>query len=480
MPKSQPKPESQMLLRELPSVDRVLDVLGEKPGGAAAIRAELQELRRQILADELRGPLPSVDELAGRASEALAARRTAAAAYPRVVNGTGVLLHTGLGRAPLGEAAVDALGALSGGWSLLEVDPQTGDRKHRESLLLEPLLELTGAEAGLVVNNNASALLLGLMAVADGRDVVVSRGEMIEIGGGFRLPELLALSGCPLVEVGATNRTYTRDFADAVTWETGMMLVMHTSNYRIVGFTAAAPLNELVELGSGQGVPVFVDIGSGVLSPQDPSGPLHDEPDARSALAAGADLVCFSGDKLLGGPQAGILVGRADLIARCRRHPLFRAVRPDRLALAALAATLAQHRDDPGAVPVLAALARSRGEHMARAEALSGLLRRQFPGLRCSATDSEASAGSGSAPARPLPSAAVRLIWPGLEPAELARRLRTGTPSIFSKLWGGQVQLDMLGWLPGDDQRLCAALSALPPVVSPISDSSSSNSESTS
>ncbi len=468
----------QTLLRGLPSVARVLELLGEQAGAAAAIRRVLDDLRGQIRAGSWAGDLPTVDEVAGQVSAQLVAQRAAHAAYPRVVNGTGVLLHTGLGRAPLPEAAADALAELAGGWSLLEVDPETGGRKHRESLLLQPLLELTGAESGLVVNNNASALLLALMAVGNGRDVLVSRGELIEIGGGFRLPDLLALSGCPLVEVGSTNRTYIRDFADVLTWETGMVLVMHTSNYRVVGFTAAAPLDELVALGSGQGVPVLVDIGSGVLSPPDPSGPLHDEPDARSALAAGADLVCFSGDKLLGGPQAGLLVGRADLIARCRRHPLFRAVRPDRLALAALGATLAQHRADPSAVPVVAALARSRGEHMVRAEALCGLLRRRFPGAQVSTLSSEASAGSGSAPARPLPSAAVRLIWPGLEPDELARRLRTGTPAVFSRQWGGQVQLDMLGWLPGDDERLCAALSAMPAITTDITDSNPSDRES--
>lgn len=463
METSQPSPELQRQLRGLPSVDRVLEVLGEQPGAAAAIRGALAELREQIRAGALSGPLPTVEQLAAQVVAQLRDGRAALAAYPRVVNGTGVLLHTGLGRAPLAVAATEALNDLAGGWSLLEVDPETGGRKHRESLLLEPLLELTGAESGLVVNNNAGALLLALRAIADGRDVLVSRGELIEIGGGFRLPELLSLSGCPLVEVGATNRTYTRDFAEALTWETGLVLVMHTSNYRVVGFTAAAPLDELVELGSGQGVPLLVDIGSGLLSPGDPSGPLHDEPDARSTLAAGADLVCFSGDKLLGGPQAGILVGRAELIARCRRHPLFRALRPDRLALAGLAATLALHRDDPGAVPVLAALARSRGEHMARAEALCGLLRRSFPAAQFSTLSSEASAGSGSAPARPLPSAALRVLWPGLEAPELARRLRTGRPAVFSRQWGGQLQLDMLGWLPGDDQRLCEALASLPP-----------------
>jgi L-seryl-tRNA(Ser) seleniumtransferase len=462
MDPASPSPEVLHRLRELPAVDRVIAVLGDEPGATAVVRRVLDDLRASILAGGHEGDVPDSRQVATLVLSALAVARASGAAYPRVVNGTGVLLHTGLGRAPLPGSAVDAISAVAGGWSLLEVDPETGGRKHRESLLLEPLLALTGAEAALVVNNNAGALLLSLMAVADGRDVIVSRGELIEIGGGFRLPDLLKLSGCPLVEVGATNRTYTRDFAEALTWETGMLLVMHTSNYRVVGFTAEAPLSELVELGSGHGVPILVDIGSGLLSPPDPSGPLHDEPDARSTLAAGADLVCFSGDKLLGGPQAGVLVGKAELIARCRRHPLFRAVRPDRLALAGLAATLSLHREDPSAVPVLAALARSRGEHMARAETLMGTLRRRFAGARFTTVESEASAGSGSAPARPLPSAAVRVIWPGLEPDELARRLRMGTPPVFSRQWGGQVRLDMLAWLPGDDERVCTALAALP------------------
>lgn len=451
---SEPKDDLAARLRSLPSVDSVLARLGELPGAAQAVRAELGELRERLRAG---GVSLSEAALADRARARLLGQ--AQAGYPSVVNATGVVLHTGLGRAPLAPSAAAALSSADR-YAVVEVDPGDGRRRHREHALLDDLCALTGAEAATVVNNNAGALLLALQAVAAGRPVLVSRGELIEIGGGFRLPDLLGLSGCPLVEVGTTNRTYVRDYAAELTWETGLLLVMHTSNYRIEGFTHAPDLGELVDLASASAVPVLADIGSGLLAPPDPSLGLADEPDARTALAAGAALVCFSGDKLLGGPQAGVLVGRAELVARCRAHPLFRALRPDRLTLAALAATLRLHRDAPLEVPVLAALARSPAERRERALALARVLRSAVPGPAFEVVDSEASAGSGSAPARPLPSAAVRVLMAGLPAEELARRLRTGEPPVFPKLWRGQVQLDVAALRPGDDLRLVAAVAA--------------------
>lgn len=437
-------------LRALPRVDAVVEHLGPWPGAAAAVRAELELVRQSLR----RGaPLPDLDELARRARA-----RLTHAGYPRVLNATGVILHTGLGRAPLARSAAMAL-AEAEHYAVVEVDPSDGERRHREHALVRDLTEATGAEAATVVNNNAGALLLILHAIAEGRPVIVSRGQLIEIGGGFRLPDLLALAGAPLIEVGTTNRTYAKDFGEQLSWETGLMLVMHTSNFRIEGFAHEPGLAELHELGSTHAVPLVADIGSGLLLPPDPAMGLVDEPDAMTALAQGADLVCFSGDKLLGGPQAGIIVGRADLVARCRRHPLFRALRPDRLALTALHATLAVHREARHEVPVLAALLRSPAERRERAAALAARLRAALPpGVVVEVVDSEASAGSGSAPARPLPSAAVRLVVTGLPADELACRLRTGTPSVFPKLWRGQVQLDVAALHPGDDELLPAAV----------------------
>ena len=473
--------------RALPSVDRVLRLVAElasderpappAPDGAAELaRALLDEARGELGSepgDEPAGApaggaapvaVASTEELARRvlALLALQARPT----YPRVVNATGVLLHTGLGRAPLGEDAAAALAAIATGYSLLEVDPESGERRDRESRLLADLLALCGGESATVVNNNAAALLLALSALAAGREVIVSRGELIEIGGGFRLPELMALSGARLVEVGTTNRTYARDYAAALSDATGLILRVHTSNFRIEGFQHSAGRDELVELSRRHGVPLLEDLGSGLLRPA-ASGPLADEPDASSALAAGVDLVCFSGDKLLGGPQAGLLVGRAALVQACRRHPLFRATRPDRLALAALGATLAALRLNPARVPAAAAFLESPRERLERARALAGALAARFPGAGFRAENSAGSAGSGSLPAREVKSAAVELRWPGLAAEELARRLRTGDPPVFAALWRGVVRLDVLALRPGDEQRLARALAALPPPSGP-------------
>ena len=451
-------------LRELPSVDAVLQQLPEGAVGAPAVRAALDVVRQQVLSGALDGPLP--DAAAVAAGLLRAAEDPRDDAYPRVVNATGVVLHTGLGRAPLAPAAVAAVARAGDGYARVEVDLEDGQREHREAALTAELAALTGAEAATVVNNNAAALLLALGALAEDKDVLVSRGELIEIGGGFRLPELLDQSGARLVEVGTTNRTYAEDYGAALRWETGLVLVMHTSNYRVVGFQHSPTREELVAHCKDCAVPILEDIGSGLLVPGE--GGLASEPDARSALEAGVDLVCFSGDKLLGGPQAGVIVGRADLVARCRRHPLFRALRPDRLALTALAATLRQHRDDPEGVPVLAALRRSPAARLDEARALAARLRSAFTGLGegveapgVDVVASEASAGSGSLPARPLGSAAVVLRWPGREPEALARALRRGHPPVFAKVWQGQLQLDVAALLPGDDDRLVAALTAL-------------------
>jgi L-seryl-tRNA(Ser) seleniumtransferase len=458
-------------LRALPSVDRLLRDLGESsPRAADAARAVLDAARERLRADGRRGESaaatadraqdgPAIDP--GSLLAEVVARLDAAreGAYPRVVNATGIFLHTGLGRAPLAADAVAALAATAGGFQQLEVDPATGERRHREAGLLPDLRALTGGAAATVVNNNAAALLLALSALAAGRSVLVSRGELIEIGGGFRLPEMMRLSGARLVEVGSTNRTEARDYQAAVTADTALILRVHTSNFRVVGFQHSPSREELVALARAHGLVMLEDLGSGLLQPT--PGPLASEPDVRSALAAGVDLTCFSGDKLLGGPQAGLLVGREDLVARCRRHPLFRAVRPDRLQLTALGATLSLLASDPLGTPVREALARGARDVMERAQALAARLAARFPDARFAAQPSEAQAGSGSLPARPLPSAAVEVSWPGLDAEALAAALREGRPAVWASAGRGVLRLDVLALLAGDDERIVQAFSRL-------------------
>ena len=318
-------------LRDLPSVDRLLadERLAEAPHGLAvqAVRAALEHAREEIRAGRDPG---DVVELALR--ELTGAR---APSLRRVVNATGVIVHTNLGRAPLPRAALERVAEVAEGYSNLEYEIVAGSRGSRQSHLGGILERLTGAEEALVVNNNAAAVLLALAALAEGREVLVSRGELIEIGDGFRIPDVLARSGARLVEVGTTNRTRAADYEHAIGPDTAVLLRVHQSNFRVVGFTERPPLRDLVEIAQRAGLPVVDDLGSGALVD------LGDEPTVVASLAAGADLVCFSGDKLLGGPQAGIVVGRGDLVERLRRHPLQRAVRADKLTLAALEGTLA-------------------------------------------------------------------------------------------------------------------------------------------
>jgi len=475
-----PTPAAQR--RALPAVDRVLAELGASAADAApAVREVLDEWRAALAEGRPLPDGPAHDDgpawesaaLLRRAAEAVARRLAARppGAYARAVNASGIFLHTGMGRAPLAAEAARALAEIAEGFTLLELDPADGLRRHREQPVAEELCALIGAQSASVVNNNAAALLLCVVALAAGREVVVSRGELIEIGGGFRLPELIAQSGARLVEVGTTNRTYVEDYLAATTPATALWLRMHTSNYRVVGFTHAPTRAELAAAAHDRGLPLVEDIGSGLLWPPTPAGAfpgapvegLVHEPDARSALAQGADLVLFSGDKLLGGPQAGVLAGRADLVAACRRAPLFRALRPDRLALAALSATLAVHRRAPESLPIARALAADARELRARADSLAaqlGTSRAAQRGLRFRVVPSEAQVGSGSLPARTRPSFAVEIHGPADSGAELARRLRTGHPPVLPAERHGRVVLDVFALLAGDAQRLHAALDA--------------------
>jgi L-seryl-tRNA(Ser) seleniumtransferase len=366
-----------------------------------------------------------------------------------VINASGVILHTGLGRAPLPVHAAAAAAEAARGYTDLEVDRETGARGRRTARAESLLMALTGAEAALVVNNNAAALMLALAALATGKDVLVSRGELIEIGGEFRLPDIMAASGARLIEVGTTNRTRASDYRKALGRRTGMILKVHPSNYRVVGFTNSASLSELSEVARAAKVPLLYDVGSGLLDRYPEIPP--EEPAVTEALAGGADLASFSGDKLLGGPQAGILVGRPDLVDRLRRHPMARALRVDKLTVAALEAVLRLYATDRREeIPIWSFLSISQNRLMARAKALSQLFRGSV------ARHSEAVAGGGSLPGFGIPSAEIFL--PVKDPSRVAARLRQGRPAVFCRVEEAAVAFDLRTVPAEDDDRLVRAI----------------------
>jgi L-seryl-tRNA(Ser) seleniumtransferase len=423
-------------LRQLPAVDRVLaepvlDALASELGHAGAAdlaRAALDARRAELMA----GAEPAGDR---DAEAALIAGRVLALDGARlrpVVNATGVVVHTNLGRAPLPAEAVRAVAATAGAYADLELDLATGQRGSRQAHVGPLAARLVGAEAAIAVNNCAGALVLVLAAVARDREVVVSRGQLIEIGDGFRLPEIMAQAGARLVEVGATNRTRLDDYAAAIGPETALILRAHPSNFRVVGFTEEVAVADLARLGDERGVPVVDDIGSGLIRP-DPD--LPGEPDASGAIAAGAGLVLFSADKLLGGPQAGLIAGRADLVEAAARHPLARALRIDRLGVAALEAVLRLHADPErarAAVPVRRMIALPAEQVRARAERLAALTGGDV-------AETAARIGGGALPAVDLPSWACALPDPA---GDLHAALRTGEPAVLGRLEDGRLLLD--------------------------------------
>ncbi len=364
-----------------------------------------------------------------------------------VLNATGVLLHTNLGRAPLSADAVAAIKAAAGPTNL-EVDLADGDRGGRGSVAHEALARLTGAQAGLAVNNGAAALVLALHVLGRDREVVISRGELVEIGGSFRLPDIMEAAGCRLREVGTTNRTHLDDYRRAVTVDTGAILRVHPSNFRQDGFVHRPSTEEIAEVARAADVPFIDDIGSGLLRPHPAA---RDEPVAAEAVDQGADLVLFSGDKLLGGPQAGIVVGRGDLVERCRRAPLARALRLDKLRLAALEASLAAHeRDAREELPVWAMAAADLDDLRERAERIAA-------GCRGTPVETEAVLGGGSTPGARLPSWGVALTGPA---DDLATRLRTGDPAVVPRIIDGRVVTDLRSVPTEQDDALLSALRA--------------------
>ena len=425
-------------LRTLPSVDRVLAdprlADASRPLALAAARAALERAR-----DEIRAGGDPGDLVEATLAELAAARRPS---LRRVLNATGVLIHTNLGRAPLAQSALDRVVEVGGGYSNLEYDLDAGARGSRQEHLVGLLQRITGAEASLVVNNNAAAVLLALAALAEGREVIVSRGELIEIGDGFRIPDVLTRSGARLVEVGTTNRTRVADYERAIGPQTAVILRVHQANFRVVGFTEQPELGHLAEVAKRAGLPLVDDLGSGALSA------IGDESTAAASLAAGADLVCFSGDKLLGGPQAGILAGRADLIERLRRHPLQRALRADKLTLAALEGTLALALDPERArreIPVLRMLAEPVAAVRERAERLAGLVGGEVE-------ETVARAGGGALPLAELPSFAC-----AIEEA-LFDSLRAGESPVVGIVRDGRLLLDVRALADGEIDEVAHAV----------------------
>jgi L-seryl-tRNA(Ser) seleniumtransferase len=383
-------------------------------------------------------------------------------ALPQVINATGILLHTGLGRAPLSNSAISAIALASSSYTPIEIDLSSGERGQRADVVRQQLCDLTGSQSATVVNNNAAALLIALNTLASGREVIVSRGELIEIGGSFRLPEIMSASGAQLREVGTTNKTRLSDYAAAVNDSTGALLKIHPSNYQLSGFTQSVSVGELVALGRSHKIPVIHDIGSGALLNMTDYG-FGDEPVARASIEAGADLVLFSGDKLMGGPQAGIIVGCRNLVDRIEKNPLARALRVDKLTLAALSATLAALRHPQTAVRVLplwTMFTTSIKELQERARRIAGEVKSRTTGCRVDIAATTAYLGAGSLPNQQLESVAVTLSPGNVSEREIGQRLRTGTPPVVGRLERGSVIIDLRAVLPQQDENLIDALVA--------------------
>jgi L-seryl-tRNA(Ser) seleniumtransferase len=464
---------------EIPSVDRLLSarafqILVARHGRTqvtAAVRGQLQELRRAVLAGDLDRTRLAESAIATAVEATLA--QTARLVLRPVFNLTGTVLHTGLGRALLPEAAVRAVVAALTAPVNLELDLATGRRGERDSVIEAPLRRLTGAPAATVVNNNAAAILLMLSVLANRREVIVSRGELIEIGGSFRLPDIMRRAGARLVEVGTTNRTHLSDYADAITARSALLLKVHTSNYAICGFTASVPLAELVALGRARGVTVAVDLGSGSLVDLR-RWHLPAEPTAQEAIAAGADLVAFSGDKLLGGPQAGLIVGRADLIGRLRADPLKRALRVSKLTLAALEAVLALYRDPEHLaqhLTTLRLLIRPAPQLQAQAARLRPAAQRALGDLyKVEETALFSQVGSGALPLAQLPGygLAVRAVrGRSASVTRLDAVLRTLAQPVIGRLADRTLWLDVRCLEPADEAALVEQLGAIRMAGSP-------------
>lgn len=440
--------ERQEMLRGIPKVDELMqqevisDLREDLPTAAvrSAVRAELDQLRQAILAGEVH-ELPGTDALC--AAICRRAREDALPTLRPVINGTGVVLHTNLGRACLSQRATDAVTAVARGYSTLEYDLAKGQRGSRHDHIETLVCQVTGAEAAMVVNNNAAAVLLILSALGKGGEVITSRGELVEIGGSFRIPEIMVQCGCTLREVGATNKTHLRDYENAIGPETKALLKVHTSNFKIMGFSQSVPLDELVALGREKGLPVIEDLGSGSLVDLEQFG-IHDEPTVQQSVKAGVDIISFSGDKLLGGPQAGIILGKAEYIRQLKRHPLARAMRVDKMTIAALRETLYAYTDEELAcreIPVLAMLGAKSHQLREKAGVLCAMLQEQGVGAQVISTQDQV--GGGSVPTQLLDAWAVAIDPGRLTVDQLEEKLRLRPLPIIGRITHEQYILDV-------------------------------------
>jgi L-seryl-tRNA(Ser) seleniumtransferase len=448
--------------RLLPSVDELLQTEHGRQLCATytrsltvqALRVCLDEARAAMRAGQ---PCPPIVTLLENAHQHL--EREQQPHLQAVINATGVIINTNLGRAPLSQEALAAVSRVAGGYSNLEYQLEAGKRGSRHEHVNALLRELTGAEAALVTNNNAAAVLLALSTLAAGREVIISRGQLIEIGGGFRIPDVMRQSGCKLVEVGTTNRTRASDYAAAITEKTALLLAVHPSNFQITGFTESAPLRELAELAHQHNLPLMEDQGSGCLLPCEHYHLAH-EPMPQESLAAGADVLCFSGDKLLGGPQAGILLGKAELIQRIAKHPLMRAVRIDKMTLAALEATLRHYQrgEAPTHIPIWRMIATTEEQLARRAGAWVEQLRARRINARLQRGTS--TIGGGSLPGETLPTLllALEASQIALPLEELASRLRARPTPIITRIYHDALLLDTRTVLPEQDAQIIQAL----------------------
>ena len=454
-------------LRDLPKLDSLLS--------SKSVSGLVDKFGRALIIDELRGLLEVLrndmrqgghvfqSELTEDALGAQVERRISALTEPiqcRVINATGVVLHTSLGRAPLSEKAVKAAVAEATGYSCLELDRSTGKRSDRDKLVNGLIERITGAEAATVVNNNAAATMIILNTLAEDREVVCSRAHMVEIGGSYRMPDVMRKAACKLVEVGTTNKTKASDYEDAITDDTTMLLKVHTSNYAIVGFTHETALEELVEIGRRRDVPVVYDLGAGSIIDLKQYG-ITREPSVPDLVKTGADLVCFSGDKLFGGPQAGIIVGRKDLVERIKKNAYFRMMRCDKMTLALLEHTLKLYLDPENilkSVPTLRAIAREPEEIKRKARSIATRLKKH--GIEVELQDSTSQIGGGSTPGEELPTTVLVIRKLGGSPDAAAKRLRMATPSVFCRIENDALVFDPRTLLDGQDSELVSAIVA--------------------
>jgi len=458
----------QDILKKLPGVDNLLDAAGKdirfqgvpRKVILETIRTTLDQVRSDILADQTQ----STESAAILTASARLAARIMKNRLIPLINATGVVLHTNLGRALLCQDALENIRAVSGSYSNLELNLSTGKRGIRYAAVESLICELTGAESAIAVNNNAGAVFLALNTIAQGTDVIVSRGELVEIGGSFRVPDVMAKSGCRLKEVGTTNRTHPKDYDSAATEETGLFLKVHASNYKIEGFTASVSLKDMVALGKKHGIPVMEDLGSGTLIDFSRYG-IPSEPPVYTRVAAGADVVTFSGDKLLGGPQAGIIVGKKETIDRIKSNPMTRALRIDKLTLAALESTLKLYRDEQTAVREIPTLRMLTMTYEGVKHKADTLIKQLEPLLGNAAeiavSDTDSRPGGGSYPNLKLPTRCITIQPRAMSVSSMEKRLRAGSPPVMGRIEDDCFIIDPRTIQPGQDALLLQTLDAV-------------------